>query len=198
MRQQDRDGDDPVLVQKGALHQRRRIQRRRPPVGNQVGDAELLRRRRLAQGLVPQQTFKGSRLSSDETRRDVVEDVDFLLRQRREGAFRDLREEDDRHPLRCRSQGTSHHETEVHVPRNHDESNEQDTDDGLARKAVLKLGRRLEQVTIFLDLPIGVAPAQHGSVHPRDGGLLGTHVQPPTAAVTDVCSPDSSPCACAP
>ena len=64
-----------VTVEERPLEKRWRVERRRPPVRDQIGDAKLLSRRRLAQILVPEQPLESARLSGDQagrTRRSMM------------------------------------------------------------------------------------------------------------------------------
>ena len=125
-------------------------------------DPELCCRRRLNEVLVPQQAFECVRFTRNEGAGHVVQEIQLLALEDREGPFGELQEEDDGDPLGGRTDRAPDHELEIDVAGNHNDGYKKGAQDGLGIEALLVLRRRLEKVPVLLDLLelIGLAPAE--------------------------------------
>ena len=156
---QQGDGPQPVAVQEGARRQGGRLGMGHVPVRQQLGDAELLGLGGAHEVLAEEQVEEGPLLPGHQGRGHVHQQVDLLAAQGGEGPLGHLQEEDHRHPLGRGADAPAGDQAQVHLPRGHDQGDEDDADDGAHGEAALELLAGLQQGAVLLHL-LPLAPAQ--------------------------------------
>ena len=117
-----KNGDQPVAVEKSSRCEGLRTGLRGNPTGNQVSQAKHLRRVGLHEILVPQQAGKWRCKRSS---RHVIQDENLLLPEADKSPLGNFGKKDDRHPTGCRPNSGSDHQAQIHRARHHQKADEE-------------------------------------------------------------------------